>query len=91
MLLIDLLILLWALWRYWVGYMGGKIALGKKLKKKSPFYSLIMVDECTDITTIKELLIFCRLVELRWRAIGTFFGPLMRADAASIHSIVIQF
>ena len=33
-----------------------------KLLHKAPFFSL-MADECTDITTIEELSVFCRWVE----------------------------
>ena len=33
-----------------------------KLLHKAPFFNL-MVDECTDMTTIGELTVFCRWVE----------------------------
>ena len=51
-----------------------------------------MADECTDITTIEELSIFCRWVEDE-RPVEHLLGiaPLMRADATSIHSTLIRF
>ena len=51
-----------------------------------------MADECTDITTIEELSIFCRWVEDE-RPVEYFLGiaPLTRADATSIHSTLIKF
>ena len=81
MLSIDLLILLGALLKHWV----------RIWVERSQFYSL-MADECTDITTIKELSIFCRWVE-DGRPVEHFLGivPLTRANAASIHSTLIKF
>lgn len=61
----------------------------KRLQKAS-YYS-IMADECTDITTIEELSVFCR-----WEEDGVpeehFLEiiPLRNTDAESIHSALIQ-
>ena len=62
-----------------------------KLVQKAHFYS-IMADECTDITTVEKLSIFCRWVE-DGVPIEHFFGivPLKKADAVTIHSILIKF
>ena len=51
-----------------------------------------MADECTDITTIEELSIFCRRVE-DGVPVEHFFGivPIKKADAMTIHSTLIKF
>ena len=54
-----------------------------KLLHKAPFFSL-MADECTDITTIEELSVFCRWVEdgeLVEHFFFFFFLPLKKANA----------
>ena len=65
-------------------------SLLKKIQK-AQFYSL-MADECTDITTMEELSIFCRWVE-SGVPVEHFLGivPLKKADAATIHFTLIQF
>ena len=61
-----------------------------KLLHKAPFFSL-MADECTDITTIEELSVFCRWVE--GERVEHFFEilPLKKADAQSIYSPLINW
>ena len=64
-------------------------SLLKRLKKAS-YYS-IMADECTDVTTVEELSVFCR-----WEEDGVpvehFLDivHLQQADAESIHSALIE-
>ena len=64
-------------------------ALLKRLKKAS-YYS-IMADECTDVTTVEELSIFCR-----WEEDGLpvehflEIVHLQKANAESIHSALIE-
>ena len=52
----------------------------------------IMVDECTDITTVEELSIFFRWVK-DGVLVENFLGilPLKKADAVTIHSTLIKF
>ena len=55
-----------------------------KLLHKAPFFSL-MADECTDITTIEGLLVFCRWVEDGEPVEHLFeIVPLKKADTRSI-------
>ena len=52
-----------------------------------------MADECTDITTIEELSIFCRWVE-DGVPVEHFFGivtAIKKVDAMTIHSTLIKF
>ena len=62
-----------------------------KLLHKAPFFSL-MADECTDITTIEELPVFCRWVE-DGKPVEHFFEilPLKKADAQLIYSSLINW
>ena len=62
-----------------------------KLLYKAPFFSL-MADECTDITTIEELSVFCRWVE-DGKPDEHFFEilPLKKVDAQSIYSSPINW
>ena len=55
------------------------------------FFSL-MADECTDVTTIEELLVFCRWVE-DGEPVEHFFEilPLKKADGQSIYSSLINW
>lgn len=61
----------------------------KRLQKASVFS--IMADECTDITTVEELSVFCR-----WEEGGVPFEcfldilPLKKADAESIYSALLK-
>ena len=51
-----------------------------------------MEDECTDITTIEELSVFCRWVEDGEPVEHFFFFlPLKKADAQSIYSSLINW
>ena len=52
-----------------------------------------MADECTDITTIEELLVFCRWVKdgEPVEIFFFFFLPLKKADAQSIYSSLINW
>ena len=58
--------------------------------QEAPVYS-IMADECTDITTIEELSIFCRWVE-NGTPVECFLEilPLKSADAATIYASIVQ-
>ena len=51
-----------------------------------------MADECTDVTTIEELSIFCRWTEDGVR-VEHFIEivPMKRADAESIHSFILHW
>ena len=51
-----------------------------------------LADECTDITTIEELLVFCWWLEYR-ESVEHFFEilPLKKADAKSICSSLIKW
>ena len=62
-----------------------------KLLHKAPFFSL-MADECTDITTIEELSVFCRRVE-DGEPVEHLFEilPLKKADTQSIYSSLINW
>ena len=61
----------------------------KRLQKASVFR--VMADECTDITTVEELSVFCR-----WEEDGTpvecFLDnmPLKKADAESIYLALVK-
>ncbi len=51
-----------------------------------------MADECTDITTIEELSVFCRYVEDGEHVEHLFeILPLKKADAQSIYSSLINW
>ena len=62
-----------------------------KLLHKAPFFSL-MADECTDITTIEEISVFCRWVE-EGEPVEHLFEilPLKKPDAQSIYSTLINW
>lgn len=57
---------------------------------QAPFFSL-MADECTDITTVEELSIFCRWVE-DGIPVEHFIDivPLKKADAQTIYSTLVE-
>lgn len=57
---------------------------------EAQFYT-IMADECTDVTTIEELSIFCRWTE-DGIPVEHFIEivPMKRADAESIHSALVE-
>ena len=57
---------------------------------QAPFYT-IMADECTDVTTIEELSIFCRWTE-DGVPVEHFIEivPMKRANAESIHSALVE-
>ena len=57
---------------------------------QAPFYS-IMADECTDVTTIEELSIFCRWIE-DGVPVEHFIEivPMKKADAESIHAALVE-
>ena len=61
-----------------------------KRLRQVPFYS-IMADECTDVTTIEELSIFCRWIE-DGVPVEHFIEivPMKKADAESIHSALVE-
>ena len=60
---------------------------------KAPFFSSIMADECTDVTTIEEL----TFVVVGWRVSGVpeehFIEilPLKKANAESIYSALVEY
>ena len=62
-----------------------------KLLQQAPFYSL-MADECTDISTVEELPIFCRWIE-DGLPVEHFMEivPLKKADAATIYSTLVDY
>ena len=58
---------------------------------RHPFFC-IMADECTDVTTIEELTIFCRCMEsgvLEEHFIEIL--PLKKANAESIYSALVEY
>ena len=57
---------------------------------QAPFYSL-MADECTDISTVEELSVFCRWIE-DGLPVEHFMEivPLKKADAATIYSTLVD-
>ena len=63
-----------------------------KLLHKVPFFS-VMADECTDITTIEELSVFCRWVEDGKPVEHFFFEilPLKKTVAQSIYLSLINW
>ena len=58
--------------------------------RQAPFYSL-MADECTDITTVEEMSIYCRWVE-DGLPVEHFIHiiPLERADAKAIYTALVD-
>ena len=52
----------------------------------------IMADECTDVTTIEELSVFCSFVE-DWQPVEHFIEivPMKVTDANTIYSALIKF
>ena len=57
----------------------------------APFFS-IMADECTDVTTIEELTIFCRWVESGVPEEHFIeILPLKKANAESIYSALVEY
>ena len=69
--------------------LGQEESLLKRLCQ-APFYSL-MADECTDITTVEELSIYCRWVE-DGLPVEHFLDiiPLMKADAKTIYTTLVD-
>ena len=61
-----------------------------KRLRQVPFYSL-MADECTDITTVEELSIYCRWVE-NGLPVEHFLDiiPLTKADAKTIYTTLVD-
>ena len=57
---------------------------------QAPFYSL-MADECTNISVVEELSIFCRWIE-DGMPVEHFMGivPLKKADAATIYTTLVD-
>ena len=57
---------------------------------KVPFYS-IMADECTDVSTVEELSLFCRWIE-NGEPTEHFIDvlPMKRTDAESIYSALVE-
>ena len=68
--------------------MGGRVS--PKATSSAPFYS-VMADECTDITTVVELSIYCRWVE-DGLPVEHFLDiiPLTKADAKTIYTILVD-
>ena len=56
----------------------------------APFYS-IMADECTDVSTVEELSLFCRWIE-NGEPTEHFIDllPMKRTDAESIYSALVE-
>ena len=61
-----------------------------KRLRQAPFYSLL-ADECTDITTVEELSIYCRWVE-DGLPVEHFLDiiPQMKADAKTIYTTLVD-
>ena len=57
---------------------------------QAPFYS-IMADECTDVTTVEELSLFCRWIE-NGEPTEHFIdlSPMKRTDAETIYSALVE-
>ena len=57
---------------------------------QAPFYS-IMADECTDVSTVEELSLFCRWIE-NGEPTEHFIDllPMKRTDAESIYSALVE-
>ena len=57
---------------------------------QAPFYS-IMADECTDVSTVEELSLFCRWIE-NGEPTERFIHllPMKRTDAESIYSALVE-
>ena len=57
---------------------------------QAPFYS-IMVDKCTDVTTVEELFLFCQWIE-NGEPTQHFIDvlPTKRIDAESIYSALVE-
>ena len=68
--------------------MGRRVLL--KRLHQAPFYS-IMVDECTDVTTVEELFLFCRWIE-NGEPTEHFIDllPMKRTDTESIYSALVE-
>ena len=62
-----------------------------KCLHQAPFYSL-MADECTDISTVEEVSIFCCWIE-DGLPVEHFMEivPLKKADAATIYSTLVDY
>ena len=57
---------------------------------RHPFFS-IMADECTDVTTIEELTICCRWVEMVYQKNTSLKFCLKKANAESIYSTLVEY
>ena len=70
--------------------MGGRVST-QRLHKAS-FFSSIMADECTDVTTIEELTICCHWVESGVPEEHIIeILPLKKANAESIYSVLVKY
>ena len=58
---------------------------------QAPFYS-IMADECTDVSTVEELSLFCQWIEENGETTEHFIDllPMKRTDAKSIYSALVE-
>ena len=58
---------------------------------QAPFYS-IMADECTDVSTVEELSLFCRWIENGEPTEHfTDLLPMKKTDAESIYSVLVEW
>ena len=57
---------------------------------QAPFYS-IMADECTDVSTVEELSLFCRWIE-NGEPTDHFIDllPMKKTDAESVYSVLVE-